>query len=205
MPHGGTMRTRRGQAGGYTLIEMAVVIVIIAIILAYAVPSYKGLIAENRMSGEVNDLLNDVEQSRSAAIKQGVPVVICPSTDSTAAVPSCSGSSSWTTGWIAFTDVAQNQTFAAASGDTLLRVHTGLQVGDTMVGAVGATDVGPFGGNLTYLSFNRMGAAAIAGPSNYAAISVHDAANTAAWRQCLVVSLVGMASIDANQNAVNCP
>jgi hypothetical protein len=104
-----------------------------------------------------------------------------------------------------FTDVAQNQTFATASGDTLLRVHSGLQVGDTMIGAVGATATGTFSGNLTNLSFNRMGGATIAGPSNYAAISVHDSANTAAWRQCLVVSMVGMASISANQNAVNCP
>jgi type IV fimbrial biogenesis protein FimT len=199
------MLKRRGPAAGYTLIEMLVVIIIIAIVLAYAVPSYKGLIAGNRMSGEVNDLLNDVELSRSAAIKQGVPVVICPSTNPTAAIPTCSGSSSWTSGWIAFTDVAQNQTFATGSGDTLLRVHSGLQAGDTLTGTVGAAATGPFSGNLTYLSFNRIGAAAIAGPSNYAAISVHDAANTAAWRQCLVVSLVGMASIDANQNAVNCP
>jgi type IV fimbrial biogenesis protein FimT len=184
---------------------MLVVIVITAIVLAYAVPSYKGLIAENRMSGEVNDLLNDVEQSRSAAIKQGVSVVICPSANPTAAAPSCSGSTSWTSGWIAFTDVAQNQTFATGSGDTLLRVHGALSVGDTLTGTVGAAAIGPFGGTLTYLSFNRMGAATIAGPSNFAAISVHDAANTAAWRQCLVVSLVGTASIDANQNAVYCP
>lgn len=199
------MRKRRRQAAGYTLIEMAVVVVIAAIILAYAIPAYKSLLAENRMSSEINDLLNDVEQSRSAAIKQGVPVVICPSSNPTAATPGCSGSASWGTGWIVFTDIAQNQTFATSSGDTLLRAHAALQMGDTMTGTVGSKATGPFAGTLTYLSFNRMGAASIADASNFAAISIHDASNTAGWRRCLVVSLVGTATLNADQTSGVCP
>ncbi|WP_157971353.1 GspH/FimT family pseudopilin [Dyella sp. C9] len=196
------MLMRRTRAGGYGVIEMLVVLVIAAIILAYAVPAYKSLITQNRMGGEINDLQGDLELSRSSAIKQGVPVVICPSSNPTATTPSCSGSTSWQSGWIVFTDIGQNQTYAADSGDTLLHVHSPLQLDDTLTGSVSETANGAFGGTLTYLSFNRMGAPSLATPSKYAALSVHDANSTVGWYRCVIVSIVGTTTL---QPPGSCP
>lgn len=190
------------------MVELAVVICIIAIILAYAVPSYKSVISQNRMASEINDLNNDVELARSSAIKLGMPVVICPSTSPTAATPSCNNSSSWETGWIVFSDIANNQTYATASGDTLLRVHAPLTQGDTLTGSTGTASTGPFSGTLTLLEFNRMGGTTIAGASavNYAALSLHDSKNTLAWRRCLITSSVGTATAQSQaQNPGVCP
>lgn len=203
---GGTMRMHRERAAGFTLVEMAVVIAIVAIFLSLAVPSYRGVMTQNRIGSEINDINTDIELSRSAAIKQGVPVVICPSTNPNAATPSCSGASNWETGWIIFTDIANNQTFATGSGDTLIRIHAPLQAGDTVSGTVGTAAGGPFSGSLTLLEFNRMGGATIGTSSHYAALSVHDKANTIAWRRCVVLSNVGVTTLNSQLlNAGVCP
>jgi type IV fimbrial biogenesis protein FimT len=200
------MRTHREPAAGYTLVELAIVIAIVAIFLAYAIPSYKAILVQNRIGSTVNDVTTDIEMARSAAIKQGVPVVICPSTDTTSDTPSCSGTSNWETGWIIFTDVANNQTFATSSGDALIRVHAPLKYSDTMSGTTGSAVGGPFSGNLALLEFNRMGGATIGSSSKFGALSVHDSANTIAWRRCVVVSNVGTTVLKSElQNAGVCP
>lgn len=205
---GNTMQQRREPAAGYTLVELAVVIAIVAIFMAYAVPNYKSIMTQNRIGSEVNDVNTDIELARSAAIKQGVPVVICPSTDVTSTTPSCSGTSNWETGWIIFTDIANNQTYAASSGDTLIRVHSPLKSGDTMAGTVGSAATGPFSGNLNFIEFNRMGGATMGSSSKYGTLSIHDQANTAAWRRCVIVSSVGTTTVNSQLQTVNpgvCP
>ena len=185
-----TMHTHREPTAGFTLVEMLVVIAIIAIMLALAVPSYKSVTVQDRMASEIGDFTTDVELARSAAVKQGVPVTICASTNPTAAAPACGGT--WSTGWIVFTDVVSpaNQTYAAASGDTLLRIHAALQGGDTLAGSSGA--IGAYSGTLNVLEFNRMGGTQIAGgATQFDVFSLHDTSNTVAWRRCLLVAGVG--------------
>lgn len=201
-----TMRVHRRRTTGFTVVELMVVTAIIAIIAAFGIPSYNSVTTQNRMAGEINDLSNDVELARSTAISSGQPVVICPSTNPTASTPSCSGSDSWSTGWIVFTDVASppNQTFG--TGDTLIRIHAALST-DTLTGTNGSAVTGPYSGSVSYLEFNRMG-----GVSNgtttgatYSAVSLHDSTNNALWRRCLVVSGVGTTAIasDASPGTLN--
>lgn len=192
-----SMRMHRGSTGGFTLIELMVVITIVAVILAYGIPSYNSVITQNRMASEINDLANAMELARSSAIRQGVNVTICASANPTAGTPSCSGSSSWSTGWIVFTDIASNQTFNLASGDTLQQVHGALSSGDTLTGETGA--VGAYGGNIASVTFNRMGATTGAATpltsTTFDVITLHNSANTLAWRRCLVISEVGTSQI----------
>lgn len=185
-----TTRTLRRLSAGFTLTELLVVIAIVAIVSAFAIPSYKSVTAQDRMASEINDLNGDIELSRSAAIKQGVTVTICAS--ATAGItpptsnPVCATSAAgWSGGWIVFTDVngtngASNQTYAATgTGDTLLRIHAPLQGGDTL------------NTTLTALTFNRMG-----GTANIGTLSLHDANSTAAWIRCLVISEVGVSTLN---------
>ncbi len=175
-----TMHTHRKPPAGFTLVELLVVIAIVAIMLALAVPSYKSVTVQDRMASEIGDFTTDVELARSAAVKQGVPVTICASANPTAAAPACGGTG-WSTGWIVFTDVANpaNQTYSAAGGDTLLRIHAALQGGDTLAGSSGA--IGAYSGTLNVLEFNRMGGTQIAGgATQFDVFSLHDTANTVA-------------------------
>lgn len=193
---------RRGSEAGYTLTELLVVIAIIAILGSLGVSSYKSVTTQDRIASETNDLNGDIQLARSAAIKQGVNVTICAAVTATATsaanAPSCSGSATgWNAGWIIFTDVngtngVSNQTFAANTGDTLIRIHPALQGGDTVTTTT-----------LPSLTFNRMG-----GTANSGTLSLHDAKNTAAWTRCLVVSQVGVATLNtalSGPNPGTCP
>jgi type IV fimbrial biogenesis protein FimT len=73
--------------------------------------------------------------ARSEAIKRNTNAVLCPSANPTATTPTCTGGGggTWETGWLLFIDAApSNSTFAAADGDTLIRVHEPLPGNNTL-------------------------------------------------------------------------
>ncbi len=61
---------------GFTLIELLVTIAILAIILAFAAPSFVNLIENSRVTTQANTLLAAVSLARSEAVKQGTPISI---------------------------------------------------------------------------------------------------------------------------------
>ena len=91
---------------GFTLIEMMITILIMAIMVSFAVPSFNNMIEKNQSLTTANDLLADIQLARSEAIKQDTLVSVCPSNDGA----TCSGS--WTDGWIVTLTNAPNTVFA---------------------------------------------------------------------------------------------
>jgi type IV fimbrial biogenesis protein FimT len=203
-----TMHAHRRRSMGFTVIELMVVVAIIAIITIFGIPSYKSVTTQNRMAGEINDLTTDIELARSTAVKQGLPVTICPSTDPTASpsgtTPSCTASSEWNTGWIVFVDVTGNQTFNAGTGDVLLRTHGPFTGTDTLVSSSTSQP-------LQNITFNRMGGTpsfgSVAGDTNTGTLTLHDATNNANWRNCVLLSEAGTITVDSprNQQQTSCP
>ncbi|WP_160797548.1 GspH/FimT family pseudopilin [Craterilacuibacter sinensis] len=95
---------------GFTLIEMMIVLSVLAIGLAIAMPALTTVIEGNRMTGTANQLLGDLYLARSEAVRSGRSVEVCASTNA----QTCSNlATDWSQGWIVR---------AAASG-TLLAVH----------------------------------------------------------------------------------
>lgn len=113
-------RTRNPGEGGFTLIELMVVMVIAAIILGLAVPSLSDFIARSRTLSATNDLVAFLNYARSEAIKRGERVVLCHSIDG----KKCGGSS-WVDGGITFVD-DDRDTNVDESDDIILRKLEGL-------------------------------------------------------------------------------
>jgi len=77
-----------GKSRGFTLIELVIAIVMIAILTSIAFPSMRSFIVRNRVRDAATDILIALNQARSEALKRNVNVVLRPVTAGT-----------WESGW----------------------------------------------------------------------------------------------------------
>ena len=123
----------RSQSG-FSLIELLVVVVILAIAVAVAAPSMGAMISNNRIQGAASDLYADLTLARGTAAAKGQRVTICQSSDSA----TCTGASTWQSGWIVFVDADGNGTFEGptstptAGNDILIKAHEAVNINLTV-------------------------------------------------------------------------
>jgi type IV fimbrial biogenesis protein FimT len=176
----------KGRGSGFTLTELVITMSIAAILLAIAIPSFKYVTVSNRVATELNGLLGDLQYARSLAVKQGLQVTVCVSTDGA----TCAGAllSTWQAGWIVFLDSNGTGT------GTVMRTQPAFSSTDTFL---------PGGGlALTAVTFNREGYATT-GNTSSVTLELHDVTNNQAWTRCLAVSPVGMLTT-MKYNGANC-
>jgi type IV fimbrial biogenesis protein FimT len=164
------------RMAGVTLIELMTSVSLVAILMAIAVPSYKYVTNANRLAGEVNGLLGDMQFARGQAIKEGQNVVICSSSDG-ATCATGGNNTSWKSGWIVFSDVNANGSVDA--GETVRRVQNAFNSSDTFNAD----------NNVSAVSFNREG---FAPGGNIVTIKLHDSTADPKWTRCLKINIVGM-------------
>ncbi|WP_456405195.1 GspH/FimT family pseudopilin [Thiolapillus sp.] len=66
---------------GFTLVELLITVVVLSILVALAVPSFRGLMDRNAVSTTANDLLSSILLARSEAIKREQPVIFSGNAD----------------------------------------------------------------------------------------------------------------------------
>ena len=71
-----SIRALRPQAG-FTLIELMIVILLGAILMGMAIPSFRSLMAGNRLTTQANDLVGAINYARSEAISHNTTVTFC--------------------------------------------------------------------------------------------------------------------------------
>jgi len=120
---------------GLTLVELMITVAVLAILTALATPSFSSLIQSSRLTTTANELLTTLQLARSEAVRRNVRVVVCASSNGS----SCSGSSTWSAGWIAFKDsdsdaaVDTGETvLASAAGTDPLQVRASANVGSAV-------------------------------------------------------------------------
>ena len=59
---------------GFTVIELMTVLVIAGVLLSLAIPSFRELLARNRVEGVAAELSTDLQYARSEAVSRNVPV-----------------------------------------------------------------------------------------------------------------------------------
>jgi type IV fimbrial biogenesis protein FimT len=115
---------------GFSLLELMIVIVVMAILLAIAVPSFRETMQRSQVGSATNELLASFDYARSEAISRGQMVSMCPSTTGT----SCAGGTTLETGWMIYTYPAgatsANKAYDASTGILLrtITARTGVSV-----------------------------------------------------------------------------
>lgn len=117
------------RSGGFTLVELMVTLAVAAVVLTIAVPSFWSIVQNNRASTQANELITALNLARSEAVKRGIPVSVCPSTNQSSCV---SSSTNWAVGWIVFAD--PNNDGVRQTAEPLLRVWGPLRGGATLSG-----------------------------------------------------------------------
>lgn len=95
---------RRRRTGGFTLIELAAVVAVAAVLVGVGVPPLTDTVRSIRLSSASNDLLAGLHMARSEALKRNGRGVVCKSSDGA----SCASTGGWQQGWIVFHDANNN-------------------------------------------------------------------------------------------------
>jgi type IV fimbrial biogenesis protein FimT len=89
---------------GFSLLEALIVMAISAIGLAIGVPSYRGMMENQRTSSTMHLLTAYMASARGTAISYRIPTVVCPSNRA----GGCRTDGDWSQGWLMFFDADGN-------------------------------------------------------------------------------------------------
>jgi type IV fimbrial biogenesis protein FimT len=185
------MMNRRSQ--GVTLVELLVTLAIVAVGATVAVPSFKGLIADSRVSGQANDLLTSLKYTRSEAVKRNARVTMCKKASDTACAATATATASWQGGWLVFVDGGTVGTID--TGDTILRVQGALPL-STLIGDGGVTNY------VSYIGSGQTSAAA--GGTQVGNFSLCDPLVTARRKKIAVTQGSGWVGVTTVAAAATC-
>jgi type IV fimbrial biogenesis protein FimT len=101
----------RSAQHGFTLIELMIVVALLAIISAFALPAFQSFIASNRLTSEANELLAGLNLARSEAVRTQRRVVLCRAS-TTGCVTTADGER-WQR-WVVFVDNDADGVFDAS-------------------------------------------------------------------------------------------
>lgn len=109
---------RDGQRG-FTLYQLAVTLLLAAILAGLGLPSFGGLVARSRMHAEINALFHAIHLARNESIMRRRVVSLCPSLDGR----SCTPGPDWSSGWILFANRDRDEPPRVDPGEPVLWVH----------------------------------------------------------------------------------
>lgn len=86
---------RPAHALGFTLIELMITLIVAAVLLGIAAPSFSNMIASWRLTSQANEMVSVIHRARGEAIKLNRTVALCRATGT-----ACANSAGQWTGWI---------------------------------------------------------------------------------------------------------
>ncbi|MCX7514765.1 GspH/FimT family pseudopilin [Frateuria hangzhouensis] len=133
-------------ARGFSLIELMVAIIVLAILTSIALPNFRDFSRRNTVTSQSNAILADLQYARNDAISRRVITQICASTDGTA----CTGSNELEGGWVVYRETAPGPTATFTSADEVQRVtQSASGISIRLVDATGAA--------VNEVGFNQQG------------------------------------------------
>jgi type IV fimbrial biogenesis protein FimT len=162
------------------MVELIITMTIAGILLAMGVSSYRYVTRSNRSSSEINALLGDMQFARYEAVKEGLPVTVCPA--ATISATTCDTTTHWAEGWIVLSNALSGTTGTA----NVLRRQlpfSSFNSTDTLTSPVAS------------VIFNREGFATGltgGGLTGTIVFSLHDSTNTLGYTRCLMLGVSGV-------------
>ena len=124
-------------APGFTLIELAIVLAIVAILVRVAAPGLSRLAATQALRAQSSEFMAALRFARAQALQRGSAVTICASAPGDSVLASQgSRAADWRSGWIVFADRDRRGVPDARS--PLLRVQQPLQRSGGVAGTRGS-------------------------------------------------------------------
>lgn len=111
---------RNCQNRGFTLYELMMTMVIVALLTGIAIPSFSATLARQKQRVEIDALFHAIHLARKESIMRRKVVSLCPSTDG----DQCSGSRDWSTGWLMFENEDRDSPPRVDAGEPVLSRHS---------------------------------------------------------------------------------
>jgi type IV fimbrial biogenesis protein FimT len=105
---------------GFTMVELMIVVVIMGIVVALALPSMQTAILSNKLSSYSQNFTASVGMAKSEAIKRNKAIKLCRTSDGTA----CASTGNFQQGWMVFQDTDNDGT--VDSGEARLAYQEAL-------------------------------------------------------------------------------
>ena len=120
------MKVSELKSYGFTLLESCIVITIVGVLCAVALPSYQSVFIKARISSAVSEFHAALLLARSEALKRGDNVMMCRSSTTMSENPRCDVNGGalpgdWGVGWLIYQDRDNNRQFGV--GDELIHTH----------------------------------------------------------------------------------
>jgi type IV fimbrial biogenesis protein FimT len=104
---------------GFTLFELLITMLLIALISSLAVPSLAGSMARQRQTVEINALFHAIHLARKESIMRRKVVSLCPSLDGL----KCTPGRDWSAGWLMFENTDHDSPPRIDDDETVLASH----------------------------------------------------------------------------------
>lgn len=136
------------STGGFTLVELMVTVVILAILLAIGVPSITNLLRDARLSGQADQLVGILKAARIEAIKERKDYTVCPSAAPDTATVCSTTLADWSSGVLIWDGTTVVRRASVAQGVTVTFAATTV----VFRGTIGSS---PAAGTITVCATGR--------------------------------------------------
>lgn len=107
-----------GPTPGFSLVEASAALAVLAVLLALALPGFRGTLERQRAASAMHLVSAQLAQARSTAIMRRSPVTVCPSRGG----GRCLAEPDWSAGWLLYLDPGRDEQPRSA-GDILREVR----------------------------------------------------------------------------------